>query len=429
MPIQPLLNGLPIDAFPGNPWSSACPQQTLELITTYNLVEANALTRPPVQDLAWATIGTRTSVGTGIIKIPHVIPQRTYFTPFKPGGDRDYQNVDVVATEVKPSPFDLNFWIPMIWDEIGNGWQLKSQGPNGSLIEFVGIGMFAQTYVTAGLHHRAQLVASLTYKGLYATSIGQTNPIARCFAEPNNPNGIALFTDGTGAEGSGGAAHYANPTVAASGRFANVFPAFGAFATNYGRSLAQMAVVPHPTLPNVTMGGHVTDTIGPTFMRNRFWEMAVSTLVMQVATAGGGAIAAAAPTNAYNDAISRLAQQGITQENFLGVAFGPRRFWIAPQLDNHPYYTYNSGEHMTDGPNGEPSDMWINLWADAPGADGQSLTWAKLGCMNEAFVPRFMMYGPGDPLAMSQRMMRFEGDLDAGVSAGDWQTCQMFFAE
>jgi len=422
MPIQPLLNGLPLDAFPGNPWSSSAPQTTLELITTYNLVEQDMLTRPPTQDLAWATMGTMTSPGTGIIKVPTVIPQRTYFTPFKPGGDRDYQNVDVVATEIRPGPYDLNFWIPMIWDEIGNGWMLKSMAPDGSLLEFVGMGALASTYVTAGLHHRAQLVASLTYKGLYMSSINLTSPTARCFPEPNNPNGIALFTDGTGADGSGGAPHYANPTVSASGRFSNVFPSFGAFASNYGASLAQMAVVPHATLPNVTFGAHVTDTVGPTYMRNRFWEMAVSSLVMQTATAGGGTLAAAAPTNAYSDAISRLAQAGITQENFLGVAFGPRRFWVAPQLDNHPYYTYNSGQHMTDGPNGGPADMWFNLCAapDKP-------TWAKLGCNNVNFAPRYFMYGPGDPLAMSQRMMRFEGDLDAGVSAGAWQCAQMFF--
>ena len=44
-----LVNGLPINAFPGNPWSSAAPQQTLELITTYNLEEADALVQPPIQ--------------------------------------------------------------------------------------------------------------------------------------------------------------------------------------------------------------------------------------------------------------------------------------------------------------------------------------------------------------------------------------------
>ncbi len=422
MPVQPFLNGLPLEAFPGNPWSSSAPQTTLELITSYNLIEQDMLTRPPTADIGWATVGTLTSVGTGIIKVPTVIPQRTYFTPFKPGGDRDYQNIDVVATEIRPGPYDLNFWVPMIWDEIGNGWNLKSAAPDGSLLEFVGMGTLAKTYVTAGLHHRAQLVASLTYAGLYMTSIGLTAPTARCFPEPSNPNGIALFTDGTGAEGSGGAKHYANPTVAANGRAANVFPAFGAFAATYGASLARMAVVPHATLPNVTFGAHVTDTIGPTYMRSRFWEMAVSSLILQSVTTGPGTLAAATTTNAYSDAISRLAQSGITQENFLGVAFGPRRFWVAPQLDNHPYYSYNSGQHMTDGPNGGPSDMWINLCADP-----DQPTWAKLGCNNANFVPTYRMYGPGDPLAMSQKMMRWEGDLDAGVSAGAWQTCQMFF--
>jgi len=419
---MPLVNGLPLDAFPGQPWSSSTPQQTQELITIYDLTEKDALTRPPEPDLAWATIGTMTSTGLGIVKVPNVLPQRTYFTPFKPGGDREYQNVDVVATIIRPGPYDLNFWIPMIWDKVGNGWKLMSQGQDGTLLDFVGIGSFAETYVTAGLHHRAQLLSSLFYSGLYMTSISQTSPTARCFPEPNNPNGNALFTDGTGAEGSGGAKHYANPTVSASGRFANVFPAYGAFQANYGRSLAEMCIIPHPTLPNTTTGARVTDTYGPTWMRNRFWEMAVSGLILQATTSGPGTLAAAAPTNAYSDAISKLAQSGITQENFLGAAFGPRRFWILPQLNNHPYYTYNSGQHMTDGPGGEPADMWINVSA----AKGRP-TWAKLACNNMNFAPTFRMYGPGDPIAQSQRMMRFEGDLDAGVSAGAWGEVQMFF--
>ncbi len=322
---------------------------------------------------------------------------------------------------IQPAPYDLNFQIPMIWNRIGNGWQLMTRdAESDSLIEFIGMGSFAEYYVTAGMHHRAQLVASLFYKGLYMPSIGLTAPTARCFGEPNNPAGIALLTTGAGAEGSGGAKHYANPTVAASGRFANAYPTYGKFSAKYGTSLVQMTVIPNATMPNISTGGRVTDTIGPTYMRDKFWRMAVQTLVMNVQQVGGSYVAAT-QTNAYNDAISKLAQSGITQENFLGVAFGPRKFWIAPQLDSHPYYTYDSGVHMTDGDDGGPSDMWININA-APKAP----TYAKLGCSSASWTPTFFMYGPGDAQAQRDRMMRFEGDIDAGASAGAWQSVQLF---
>lgn len=412
-----LVNGLPINAFPGNPWSSATPQQTLELITTYNMEELDALVAPPVADLAWALRGSLTSVGTGIVKVPSRMPQRMNYAPFKYGGDRDYNAIDVVATQIKVAPYDLNFGFPMIWDDIGNGWKLMSSAPDGSLMEFVGIGGMAPQFVTAGQHLRAQLVASLFYESLYCTSLGLTSPKARCFPEPNNADGIALFTDGTGAEGSGGAQHYANPTIAGSGRFKNVFVAFGAFATNYGASLVKMTQIPHPTLNNVTSGARVTDTIGPTYMRDRFWQMAVSQLILQTSSVSGDGVAAAT-TNAFSDMVTQLARAGITEENFLGAAFGPRRFWIAPQLDNHPYVA----AHPTDGPGGGPADFWINISA-APGR----ANWAKLACNSKEFVPTFRFYGPGDPRAMSERMSRFESDLDGGVSAGAYGEVQMFF--
>lgn len=414
---MPLVNGLPINAFPGNPWSSIALQQTLELITTYNLEELDALTAPPIPDLAWAARGSMTSVGTGIVKVANRMPQRMNYTPFRYGGDRDYNTMDVVATQIRVNPFDLNFGFPMIMDEIGNGWKLMSQAPDGSLLDFVGISGLAPGFVVSGQHLRAQLVASLMYESLYSTALGLTNPKARCFAEPNNPDGIALFTDGLGAEGTAGAKHYANPTIASSGRFANVFPAFGVFSANYGRSLVKMTQIPHATLDNVTSGARVTDTIGPTYMRERFWNMAIQTLTLQTATMSGDGVAAAT-TNAYSDAVTKLAAAGITEENFLGAAFGPRRFWIAPQLDDHPYPVANP----TSGPDGGPADFWVNISA-APGR----ASWAKLACNSKEFVPVFRFYGPGDPRAMSERMSRFESDLDGGVSAGAYGEVQMFF--
>lgn len=410
---MPLINALPINAFPGNPWSATAPQQALELITTWALDELTALNAPPSADLAWAERGSNVGLGLGVVKHGHAMPQTLAFSAFKPGGTRTYRTLDVVATSVKVNPYDLSFGIPMIWDQLGNGWKLMSAGQDNTLIEFTGINGLGASYVVAGKAYKGQLIASLFYEGLYATTGGlsSTAPKALTYAQPNNPNGIALFTDGTGAEASGGAQHYANPTVAGSGRFKNVWFAFGSFESNFGASLAKMALKPHATLPNVTSGARVTDVFGPTTMREKFWRMMVQDLTLTTATVGGNGVGAAT-TNPF--ALAKTL--GVTEENFVGNAFGPRRFWIVPQLDNHPYMVANP-----------TADFWINVSAGIDPTTGLARpTWAKLGCNSKDFVPTFRFYGPGDPRAMSERLMRFEGDLDAGVAAGAPGEIDMF---
>lgn len=408
---MPLQNGLPLKAFPGNPWSSQTPAQAQELITTWNLDEADALNIDPGKDIAWAKVGTLTSVGTGIVKIFHNMPQRMDYQPFT--GTRTYNTVDVVAQTVRPQGFDLNFAYPMVWDQMGNGYKLMSNSTNG-LVEFMGINGMAPKYIQSGQHLMAQLVASLFYSGLYSTALSLTTPAAVTYAQPNNPNGIALFTDGLGAEGTPGAKHYANPTMANSARFANVFPAFGAFESTFGASLVKMTQIPHATLSNVTSGATVTDVFGGTGMRDKFFRMMVSDLVMQTTTATGAkdqasaVVAGAAITNPYGYAKT----MGITEENFVGTAFGPRRFWILPQLDNHPYLVANP-----------TADFWINVSA-AP----KRPAWAHLACNSKDFVPTYRFYGAGDPLAQSQKLCRFETDLDGGVAAGDPGSVQMFMS-
>jgi hypothetical protein len=140
--------------------------------------------------------------------------------------------------------------------------------------------------------------------------------------------------------------------------------------------------------------------------------MMVSDLVMQTTTATGAkdqasaVVAGAAISNPYSYAKS----MGITEENFLGTAFGPRRFWILPHLENHPYMIQNP-----------TADFWINVSAQ-PGA----AAWAKLACNSKEWVPTFRMYGPGDPQAQRDRMMRWEGDLDGGAEPGDPGRIDMF---
>jgi hypothetical protein len=313
----------------------------------------------------------------------------------------------------------------MIWDGAGNGFMLMTGGESSTVLDAAGVQGVGSFYVAAGRHLKAQLVADLAYSSIYAASggnvpVGLTSPTKLTGPQPLNPNGIALFSDGTGAEGSGGAKHFSNFTNAASGRYANLFKAFGAFATMYGASLVKMAQVPNPLFANTTTGARVTDTIGPSHMLDRFWTMAVASLTLQTTTSPGNI--GVASSNAYADAVLALAKQGITKDDFVGVKIGPRRFWIAPQLDQHPYVLNNP----TGGPGGGPADMWINVAASEPGKKPRA-SWAKLGCTTKSFTPLFRMYGAGDPKAQSERMCRFEGDLDAGAAPGEPSNVQMFF--
>ena len=421
-----LRSALPLNA--PAPWSNTVPGMAQELITTWDMDERDALAAALDPDLAWANVGTHTAVGSGIVKLPHTMPSSMDFDRFRPGGTRNLKTFDAVVTKVSAAPLDLSFGIPMIWDAMGNGFKLMTETTEGgkpTLIDFMGINGAGALYVAAGRAHKALLTGNLFYAGMYCTGSGisMTTPTAFAYGgdtQGTAAGGVALFTDGTGAAGSVGDQHWANPRVGSSARFKNVFSGFGSFSAMYGASLVQMTKTPHPTLANKFSGARVTDTIGPSYMRDQFWRMMVQSLTAQIQTVGGNGVAAAV-SNPY--AAQLLA---INEENFLGqtiqTAFGPRRFWIASELDSHPYVVQNANTNGT----GIPGDFWVNISAGM--SNGQKrATWAKLICNNKDFVPLFRFYGPGDPRAEHELLMRMEGNLDAGAAGGAPGEIQVFF--
>lgn len=428
---MPLRSAFPLPAV--GPWSSTFPSNALELITTYNMDERDALAGSVDPDIAWADTGTSVTQGVGIAKIPHILPQSLDFTRFRPGMTRDLKTLDAVVTKVSAAPFDLSFRIPMIYNHIGNGWELKSSsGTDGDgnqiLIDFMGISGLGKMYVTAGRAYKAQLIGNLFITGMYCTTangVSMTAPSALAYGgdvQGSAAGGIALFSDGSGTANGVGDKHYSNPrNVNAGGRFANVFGGYGEFMANFGRSLVAMTQIPHPVLSNMTTGAYVTDTFGPTTMRDKFWRMLVQSFTMQTTQVSGTPLAAAA-TNPY----TALATLGITEETFLGqtiqTKYGPRRFHIASQLDAHPYMAANPNTNGT----GIPGDFWVNVCAGRRGGE-VAPTWAKLICNSKEFVPSFVFYGPGDPKAMEDRQARFIGDLDAGIAGGTPTEIQVFF--
>jgi hypothetical protein len=408
-----LQNVLPIPGFPGFQWSNVVSNQVQEIVTTLNAESLDALNEVPEREIAWADRGSKVSPGVGIVKVPIRLPSSMQYEPFAYGGTRTYQNIDIAAPVVKVNPWDLNFAWPMVWNQIGNGMNLMSQMADGSIGDFMGVSGLAQMIVSAARAYKAQLVASLFYKGLTSSAMGLTAQ-ALTIPQPGNPNGLPLFTNGTDS-----VKHYAHPFNANSGRFANSYEAYGSFATKFASSLVVMTQKPHPSLPNMTMGKQVTDVFGPTWMRDRFFAMATQTLQLQVQTVGGQA-AGGAPTNAF--ALENLRKYNA--DSFIGASgFAPQTYWIVPALDNHPYFTNNSNANMTTGPNGGPADMWINVSAETGGKQ----TWCELAAPTKDFTPNMRLYGDNDPLSQSQRRVRLETDLDAGVGAGLYHFIDMFF--
>src|SRR5882672_7765831 len=167
---MPLINALPLAT--SGPWSATAPQQALELITTFTTAELAVLMIPPNADIAWSDAGTQASVATGIVKSVHTMPQTAAMAPFTPGNERKYHSLDAVAKPIKVNARELSYGIPMIWDNIGNGWQLKSPGPDGSLLDFVGVSGLGALYVTSGRVEKCAFTADLFYTSNYITTGG-----------------------------------------------------------------------------------------------------------------------------------------------------------------------------------------------------------------------------------------------------------------
>lgn len=411
---MPLISGLPLAS--AAPWSNTIPDAINSLFTLWALDESDALNTDPTPDTAWGERGTIVRPGISKVTYLHALPQTGEMRDFD--GKRVHNPIGAVSRTVQPTAKDLSFAMPMVWLDGDNGWRLMAVTGDGTMVDVlgvngVGLNGIPTIYVNSGRVQKAKQIANLFYTSMYVTSHGVTSPTKFTYAQPGNPNGIALFSDGTGAEGSGGAQHYANPAFTGGARFRNAFPAYGPFATNFGRSLSQLTQVPNALFPGVRANTTVTDVIGPTRMQEKFWINMIQTLSPQVFSDVTG-IAAAATTNPYSVAAA-LEAAGITQDSFLGRAFGPRRYWIAPQLDDLPYCQNN--------PN---ADMWVNL-SVGNAAKEKDLTWAKLAANNVTCTPVFRFYGPGDPQAQSARMARYEGDLDIGCEPGAPNRIAVFF--
>jgi hypothetical protein len=378
---------LPLNIFPGFTSYGVVSDQVREIATVFNAEGVDALSSIPEKMVAWADVGTRVTKADFQAKIPVRLTSLIGFEQFD--GTRHYHPVTVASVAVKVAPWSLALEWPT---------QISSSGVT-QLKDFYGISGLAGDVVQHARAAKADMVASILSAGFTNSSLGVTAK-ALTLPQPGNANGLPLFVDATQTK------HYANPLDATSARFANLFLNAGKITATdvMGTVLTNMTQVPHPSKANMTLGNEVTDLIGGTGMLIPFWKLAIQSLALETTTSP--ASLAAATTNPYSgEAIAKATAA-------IGVAgLTPWRFWIAPQLDAHPYLVANPTKQM-----------WIAVSRSRQGA-----AWCEMAGPNTEFAPIVTLLGDGTEEARKTRKVRLFGDLDAGAAAGLPHFAQMYF--
>lgn len=368
---------LPLDIFPGFTSYGVVSNQVQEIAVTFNAEGVDALSGIPEKQVAWADIGTRCTKADFKAKIPVRLTSLLGFRPFD--GERHYHPVSAAAVAVNVAPWDLNI-----------EWDIRLQNGMAHLEEFYGISGLAGDVVAHARAAKADMLASVIMAGFTNSSLAVTAK-ALTLPQPGNASGLPLFVDGSQTK------HYANPLDGNSARFANMYLNAGKITDPgvMGTVLTNMTKVPHPVKANMTLGNEVTDLIGGTDMLIPFWQLAIQTLSLQTTTSPGNL--AAATTNVYNPESIRQASAAIG-----AAGLAPWRFWIAPQLDAHPYVVANPGKQM-----------WL-----AVSQTRKSAAYCEMAGPNTTFAPIVTLMGDQTEMARVTRKVRLLGDLDAGAAAG-----------
>lgn len=410
--------GNPIQMFPGFTSRGVISPAVLELATQFNFEGIDALSGVPEKAVRWGDIGTRVSLSSGVgqVSIPVRLSSMFGFKPFE--GERHYNQVSVSRIATTVAPFQLNF-----------EWPLDLM-KNPSAAEVYGFSGLASDIVAGARLHKCNTLASILFEGFKSATIAASygsygaNGRATTIDQPGYTAAAAtalpLFSGGIAYDGTTEitAKHFANPLDANSPRFANLFYGIGKLTDSacartvagqmstgdsvFGTMLTRMSQVPHPTFADMTLGLEVTDLVGPTWMLIPFWQAAIQQLSLAVS---GSAVAAT--TNIYNP--DRVKEAGA--EALMGAAgLAPWRFWIAPQLDAHPYAKANAGKQF-----------WF-----AVSQSKKSLTWAELAATSKEYVPKVTLLGDGTEEATKYDKVRLISDLKSGGAAGLPHCIQMY---
>jgi hypothetical protein len=411
--------GNPLQMFPGFTAKGLVSDAVIEAATIFNTEGLDSLSGIPERALQWAEHGVRVTGGimAGQAKIPVRLSPLHGFEP--KSNVRTFNQVLLAAITAQVNPYDLNY-----------EWPLPLQGsPVEKLYGFEGL---AGDILSAARAMKPDVVASLLYEGFYSVAISATygasgaNGNARTIAQPGQPTGLPLFSGGAASDGLTliTAKHYANPLLAGSARFSNLYygigkitdmacarttsgDAAGQMSTSdpvFGTMLTRMSQVPHPSKLNMTMGLDVTHIVGPTWMKIPFLQAAIQELSLQV----GGSTYAAATSNIFN--LKKLRDSGQADQFFGPNGFTPWQFHIAPQLDAHPYALANAGKQF-----------WFAISTTRP-----NLCWAELAAPTKEFTPRIVLMGENTENAQMHNKIQLLGDMAAGGACGLPHSIAMF---
>lgn len=382
---------LPLNIFPGFTSYGVVSNQVKEIATVFNAEGVEALQSIGEKQVAWADVGTRVSKADFQAKIPVRLTSLMGFEAFD--GTRRYHPVTVASVAVNVTPWSLGLEWPI---------QISASG-EAQLKDFYGISGVANDVVQHARAQKADMVASVIMAGFTNSALGVTAK-ALTLPQPGQANGLPLFVDASQTK------HYANPLDINSARFANLYLGAGkitdvaAGVSVMGKVLTDMTQVPHPSKANMTLGNEVTDIIGGTAMLEPFWKLAIQTLSLETTTSPGNL--AAATSAAYS------AENMARAASMIGVSgLTPWRFWIAPQLDAHPYLVANPTKQM-----------WITISRTRQGA-----AWCEMAGPNTTFAPNITLLGDGTEEARKTRKVRLFGDLDGGAAAGLPHFAKMYF--
>lgn len=370
--------GLPLNIFPGFSSFGVVSDQVKEIATVFNAEGVEALQSIGEKQVAWADVGVRVSKADFKAKIPVRLTSLMGFEAFN--GERRYHPVSVASVAVNVTPWSLGLEWPI---------QFMSSGI-AQLQDFYGISGVANDVVQHARAQKADMVASVIMGGFTNTALGVTAK-ALTLPQPGLASGLPLFVDASQTK------HYANPLDINSSRFANLYLGAGKITDVgvMGKVLTDMTQVPHPSKANMTLGNEVTDIIGGTAMLEPFWKLAIQTLSLETATSPASlGVASSNPYSVENmaKATSMIGVSGLT----------PWRFWIAPQLDAHPYLVANPTKQM-----------WITISRTRQGS-----AWCEMAGPNTTFAPMITLLGDGTEEARKTRKVRLFGDLDGGAAAG-----------
>lgn len=408
-----LLNTLPLP--PGIPENTLVGSQVQEIVTAYNLESLNAVNAPVAKNVLWSMQGTKTTPGAGLVKVPVRFLSNQSFTDFKFGGQRDFSTTDVGTITVPTSPKTLNYRWAMVEGILGKLNLMTLRG-DGTYEDFYGATGLAEAFITGAHFHRAMLVMTTIIQSTADVASGQS---AASVTQPCI-DGLPLFTNGVDT-----APHRANPFNPSSATFETLFrPGIpnrvgftgGAFGTDWlSRMTLAMTQVPHPSLPDATMELEITDIVGPTHLKIPFWQTAIQSLQLQTATVGATGVAAAT-SNIFNaDVVERMGAA-----KFIGAGgVAPQRYWTSSMFDAHPYALAN----QTTGPGGGPAHFCMAIANMRP----RQQTWAELASPDVDFTPTVRLYGPGDPQAESELMVRMLATLHAGCRPSLPHFVMMFY--